>query len=470
LAPQGSDFGVQQARHDDVESSTAPRVAPEQPADDRYPIDLATALRLAGASNLQIALAAERVRQAQARLQGAEVLWLPSLNAGVGLTKHDGRLQDTQGTVLDAGRSAFFVGGGPNVGPAPLTGPGGPPARLFLGLPLGDVLFAPLAERQLVRAARAGYTSTFNDTLLQAVLAYLDLLGAQGQVAIAREAVTNAEKLVNLIESRVRAGTAPPADERRAQADLADRRRQLLQAEENVRTASAELTRLLRLDPAVTLFPGEDQPAPLDLVEADVPLTELLSQGLSSRPELAEFQAVVRATLARLRQEHWRPWLPTLQVGFSAGGFGGGEGSHLGSFGDRLDFDALAVWELRNLGLGNRALQRDRASQHRQAHLNAEQLADVIAAEIARAYHQVRSRRQQIEAARVQVKAAAEALPLNFKGILGLQLRAIEAQQAVQALAAARSQYLAAILDYNRAQFQLLRAIGRPLDSPPCAD
>ncbi len=55
-------------------------------------------------------------------------------------------------------------------------------------------------------------------------------------------------------------------------------------------------------------------------------------------------------------------------------------------------------------------------------------------------------------------------MPLNFKGITGGDLRAIEAQQAVQTLAFARSQYLAAVIDFNRAQFQLLRALGQTAD------
>ena len=115
------------------------------------------------------------------------------------------------------------------------------------------------------------------------------------------------------------------------------------------------------------------------------------------------------------------------------------------------------------------ALQRDRASQLRQASLTAEQVRDTIIAEVVRAYHQVGYRRQQIDAARTQAKATAEALPLNFKGIQEETLRAIEAQQAVQALASAQSLYLASVLDYNRARFQLLRAVGQPLDPAVCA-
>jgi outer membrane protein TolC len=444
----------------------APLPAAEPPPEDRYPIDLATALRLAGASNLQIALAGERVREAQARLQGAEVLWLPSLNAGAGYHKHEGRIQDTQGQVLEVSRNSLFVGGGPTVGTIGVAG-GALQPRLTVGLSLADALFAPLEQRRVVQAANAALASTFNDTLLQVALAYLELVRAQGQVAVAQEAVKNAQELDRLVESNVRASTAPPADGLRAQAELAERRRQLFQAEEAVHVASAELVRLARLDPAVTLFPLESQPAPIELVETAVPLPGLIAQGIASRPELAENQALVRATLERLRQERWRPWVPTLQLGLGAGGFGGGAGSFFGDFSDRVDFDALAVWELRNLGFGNRALQRERTSQHLQVRLTGEQIRDLIAAEVTSAYYQVHFRQRQIEATRTQVKAAAEAVPLNFRGIQGNVLRAIEGLQAVQALAFARNQYLAAVIDHNRAQFLLLRALGQPPDSAP---
>lgn len=437
-----------------------PRPAP--PGRDRYPIDLPTTLQLAGANSLQIALAGERIRQAQARLSGAEHQWLPSIQAGVGYNFHDGRVQETEGGIVDTSRNALFVGGGPNVGPGSLTGPGGPPARLAVGLPLADVLFAPLAERQQAQAANAASTAVFNDTLLQAALGYLQLVQAQGRAAIAEESVTNSEELARLVESRVKAGTAPPADGLRAKIELAERRRQAFAAEEHVRVASADLARVLRLDPAVTLFPMEGGPTTVCMIDQQTPLPELLAQGLTSRPELAQHRALVHATVERMRQEQWRPWLPTVQVGMSAGGFGGGEGSFTGSFGGRIDFDALAVWELRNLGMGNRALQRERVSQHAQAGLEAAQWLDTIAAEIVAAYYQVQLRQQQVDQSRAAVEFAAEAVPLNFKGILGGDLRAIEAQQAIQSLARAQDRYLDSVTAYNRAQFQLLRALGRP--------
>lgn len=448
-----------------VEKVTTPYPRLGEPGVGRYPIDLPTALRLAGASNLQIALASERVNEAQARLAGTRAAWLPSLNAGVGYNRHDGQIQDTRGQVIEVARESVFVGGGPVMaGNFPLTGGAGGPGRLAMDFSLADGLFAPLVQRQLVRAADAARNSTFNDTLLQVASAYLDLTRAQGLVAIAKDAEKNAEELVRLIAARIKAGKAPPADGLRAEAELSLRRREVFQMEETVRVASATLVRLLRLDPATVLFPLEPQVVPLSLVDETVPLPTLIALGLASRPEVEEQNALADATINRMQQEKWRPLIPSLHLGLSAGGYGGGPSGSFGNFSDRADFDALLVWQLRNLGLGNRALRRERESQNLQAAIQVAQVRDFVAAEVAASYAQVEFRRKQLEHARARVEAADKAVPLNFKGILGDVLRAIEAQQAIQTLVAAQAEYLDVITAYNRAQFLLLRAVGKAPD------
>lgn len=390
-------------------------------------------------------------------------MWWPSLYAGVGYTRHVGQIQDTRGQVIEVTRSSLFAGGGPALGNS-ITGGAGSP-RLGVDFALTDALFGPLVQRQLVQAANATLASTFNDTLTEVAFAYLDLTRAQGQLLIAREAEKNAEELVRLVSNRVKAKTAPPADGLRVEAELAERRRQVFQAEEAIRVASAELVRLLRLDPTTVLLSLDEHALPVSFVEELTPLEELINQGLAARPEVAGQDALIDAMAGRLRQEQWRPFIPNLHVGLSAGGFGGGADSFIGNFRDRADFDAQLVWQLSNLGFGNRALRRERAAQTQEAALAAAQVRDRVAAEVVAAYHQVQFRRKQMDAAEAQVKAAAAALPLNFKGILGEVLRAIEAQQSIQALAAARNQQLQAIVSYNRAQFVLWRALGIPLDA-----
>jgi outer membrane protein TolC len=341
---------------------------------------------------------------------------------------------------------------------------------MFIGLPLTDAIFSRLAERQRVQAAGAHQAATFNDALMAASVGYFELLRSEVQVAIAGEAVTNAGELVRVVEVRVRAGTAPPADELRAQAELADRQRRVFQRWESLRDASAELVRVLNLQGGTNLVASDAQPIMIELVDLDRPLPDLIAQGILFRPEMAAHRAVAVATLDRLRQEQWRPVIPNLQVGYSGGGFGGGRDGFFGDWSSRGDLDALAVWELRNLGFGNAALIRERRSEHQQANLSVEEVRNTVAAEIVRSYYRARLRKQAVEAAKREVKAAAEALPLNYRGILGGQLRAIEGLQAVDALTSAQTGYLEAVIGYNRAQLELVRALGNPPGLEPETD
>jgi outer membrane protein TolC len=224
--------------------------------------------------------------------------------------------------------------------------------------------------------------------------------------------------------------------------------------------------RLLRLDPEVLLVANDSRVGPIDVVEFDCQLRDLISQALMARPETARQDTFVEETWLRLRQEQWRPWMPHLYAGFSGGGFGGGTGGSVNNFSDRTDFDAAAIWEMQNLGFGNAALRRERESLHLQAHIAAGQIRDLVASDVSRTYYQVQYRREQIDVSERQVAAAMRALTLNFEGIRGKALRPIEAQQAIGALATARQQYLAAVIDFNRAQFELLRALGRPPGFP----
>ncbi len=68
-----------------------PRLPSEEltAADRPLPINLATALQLAGARPTIIAAAQASVGVAQAQLSKANVLWLPSLSVGAGYYRHD---------------------------------------------------------------------------------------------------------------------------------------------------------------------------------------------------------------------------------------------------------------------------------------------------------------------------------------------------------------------------------------------
>src|SRR5947209_13169419 len=82
------------------------------------PINLPTALRLANANAIDIAAAAERIRIAAAQLEQARVLWLPTVTVGGDYDRHDGRIQNADGSMIDVGRNGLMFGAGTGIGSA----------------------------------------------------------------------------------------------------------------------------------------------------------------------------------------------------------------------------------------------------------------------------------------------------------------------------------------------------------------
>ncbi len=441
---------------------------PDQPI---YPIDLAGALRLAGARDLDIAIAKARVAQAAADLSQAQALWLPSIFIGPNWIRHDGQAQVVEGPVRTISKSSLFLGGtaagGSSIsGPVPAGGPA-PASGLSTVLRFSDAIFEPLAARQVTEARRARVTAATNDVLLGVAESYLDLQRAAGRLAIAREAMNHADGLAKLTGSYARSGVGLEADHRRALAERNHRETQVEAAVGELEVASAELVRRTRLDPRIVVAPVEPAETVLRLVNQSCPVDTLIITGLRNRPELVEAQALVEATLVRLRQAKLRPFVPSLAFRYSGGGFGGGRNDFFGDFAGRSDADVNLYWELANLGFTDRAVRQRRAAENLESCLQQIKLQDRVAAEVVRAEKARIAASRQMDRASLALPEALRSLELNFTNIrrgAGLPgaTRPIEVLQPIQALAQARSDYLDAVLAYNRAQFRLFHAIGRP--------
>jgi outer membrane protein TolC len=460
----------------DSSSISTPPPPPRRPVDTSLipgrpvePIDLANALRLAGARDLDIAVARQRVFQAAADLSQARALALPSLFYGPTWYRADGQIQTITGQVQTIGRSGLFVGAMaamPNglLGPPPGTGI--PSLNgLSATLRISDAIFEPMAARRVLAANAAGVRAAANDAMLAVAEAYFDLQAATGRLAIAREAVDNAESLSRITGAFARLGEGLEADHRRALTELNHRRRETQLATGQLLVASANLVRLLVLDPQVVMAPVEPPECIIRLIPDEIPLDELVVRGLRSRPELATAQDLVEATLVRWKQAKLRPFVPSLALTFAGGGFGGGANGFFGDFGSRGDATASLFWELRNLGFTDRAIMRRRAAEHETAALEKIRTETRVAADVVGSYETRQAASRQIEDARQTLLEALDSLKLNFLNIrqggeLPRATRPIEVLQPIQALAQARFDYLDSVLAYNRAQFQLKRAIG----------
>jgi outer membrane protein TolC len=447
------------------------------PCERPLPINLPTALQLADSRPIDVAVAAQRIQQAAAQLERANALWLPTLTFGTDYFRHDGQIQDVQGNVFGTSKSSFMAGVGTGIGQSAV-------------LVVTDALFEPLAARQVVRAREAGLQAARNDSFLAVAEAYFNVQQARGELAGALDAERRAAEVARRTEALAQ-GLAPPVEGARARAELARRRQSVHLAQEHWRTAGAELTRLLRLDPSAAVEPLEPPQLSVTLLPLDCPVDDLIAVGLTNRPELAAQQALVQATLARLRAEKVRPLVPSVLLRgastpvtgtLAAGVFGGGLNGSMNNFSMRSDLDLQVLWELQNLGFGNRARVHERQADNQLALLELFRTQDRVAAEVVQAYNQAKEAAARRAEAEAGLKDALELADRSTQGmtqtrqvggVIQLVIRPQEVVAAVQSLAQAYADYYGAVADFNRAQFRLYRALGHPAqalapDALPC--
>jgi outer membrane protein TolC len=427
-------------------------------------IDLPTALQLAEAENPTIALGRQAIVEAVGLQTAARGLLLPTLNAGTNYHLHQGVLQTSYGEIRNVNSQALYVGGGARTLAAETVAV--PAVRIFSHL--GDALFAPLAAGQFVCSRSADSVAIQNSMLLTVVECYLALAMAESSLDAIHQGEDSMRTVVLATAAFAKIGQGREGDFNRARADalLLHAEEQALQ--EEVAVASAELSRVLHLDPSIRL---RTQPGALEIVQLVDPgytLMDLVRMAQAARPELAARAADIAAADYRVRQENTRPLFPVLSVGFSGGAFGGGSNRQdLGvpafwqTFGGRTDFDVMAVWSLQNMGVGNMALQKRARAEREQAIAARGLVANRIAREVGDAYAKVDATRRQLVFARERLRSAVQGAQEELQRTYSGEGLPIEAINSVNLLGEAGRALVEAIASYDLAQFQLFVALGQ---------
>src|SRR5581483_9156790 len=165
--------------------------------------------------------------------------------------------------------------------------------------------------RQVVRAREADVQAARNDALLAVAEAYFNVQQARGRLSGVQDALEKSRSLTRVVRDLAKDLTSPIEIDR-ALTQLADLERDAARTYQDWRIASADLSRELRLNPLTVVTPLEPAALQVTLISPREPVDSLVPIGLTSRPELAAHQALVQATLARLRQEKLRPLLPSV--------------------------------------------------------------------------------------------------------------------------------------------------------------
>lgn len=462
--PAPKDDGVQPApEKKDVSLNGAPLEA----GDQAYPINLATALRLSDARPLVVTGAQAAAWVAEAQLQRAQLIWVPTLNLGGDYIRHDGfgpdfqRGLNTPERPLNQNVNFLYAGAG-----------------VISDFALTDAIFEPLAARQTLNSRRWDIQTAKNDALFASAKAYFDVHEARGKYAGAVDVVKRTEKLVDRID-QLSEDLVPKVEVARARRMLAAAQQNAAIRREKWRVASADLTQVLRLDPRVVVEPAEQDHLQITMIDPARPLDDLIPTGLMNRPELSSQRALVDAVAQRIRREKGRIVMPSLllsgfqtpnellQVG--AQGFGADRSLNLWSV--RSDFSPQVVWKLEAFGMGNLARIKEQRGEQSQAIVELFKAQDAVAADVTRAQAAVQSAAVRTIEAEESLHQAIITFDGNYEGlaqtkrfgdVLIQAFRPQEAVIAVDELIASYDQYFATVADYNRAQFALYHAVGYP--------
>ncbi len=407
-------------------------------------VNLPTVMKLAGANNDEIELARVKHTEAIAESKLAWQRFWPALSLGASYKRHDGRIQDVAGAVFDASKQQYTLG-----------------PSIMIDWSPGDIYYSALVAKQKALAAEQLAEKSRRDIVTQATGRYYDLLGAEAALAIIEDDLRLTQDYEKQIGGAVDAGTAFRADLLRVKTLVSREKLAIRQHQEKRDLAAAALAETLRLPAETELRPAKADLVPVRLLDRKTGVASLISQASQHRPEMRAAQAATEAAGIESHRARVAPMIPNVQAGYTVGGLGGGYGGQTGNSGTSQDFYVGLGWKIGPGGLFDRQRQVIADSREDAAHLQIGQVKAAIGREVVEAaaksqsaYDQITINDEAVSAAEEMVKLARE----RQASRLGVVLEYLLAREE---LTRARESRVQSVTNFNAAQHELKRAVGK---------
>lgn len=292
-----------------------------------------------------------------------------------------------------------------------------------------------------------------NQSALEYVLAYLDLLESDKLLQVATEEVKNYEAHKKDTEARFKAGVVTKNEVLQVDVTLADSRQRLLSAENFRSIRESKINSLLLRPLNDPVNPEEIKAGPATAMTLD----EAWASAEASRPRLKEMDVMIAAKEQNVKATQ-AEYLPTLYV---SGGYEHAENKYLVH---QDNWSAIAGVNI-NLSSGGASSSKSgmARAELRSLKLTRDKLIDGIRLEVKSAYLDLQSSAQKIEVAKTAIEQAEENLRLQrlrYKEGVGT---ATEVLDAVTLLTTAESNSWKSLYGFKRAEAVLLHAAGRDL-------
>ena len=408
------------------------------------PISLAEAVQLARRNMPAAVQARGQLRTTAAGVRAAYGAFLPSLSGSLGQSQQSGQRFNNSGELVPYSASPWSFSTGLSANLQVFDG-----GRRFAELK---------AARADVHAAEANETAQQFNISLQVKTQYADILAARESEAAARAQLGQAVQQLSAASARVRAGAATMSDSLRSVIQVGNARLALLTAQNNVRVASATLTRLVGTPFLVTANPADTIDRALPMVDS-LELAQLAARG----PAVQQAEAQVNSARAAERAAR-TSYLPTVNLTYNYNGsgfdkyygLGPGQLAYSKNLGIRLNYPIFDNFN-REENVTRAAVAEDNAEAAlRDTRLAAQQQIIQQVGALRTAEERIRIQQASVASAEEDLRVQQQRYQLGASTLLDLLTSQTTLDQQRAALIQARQ-------DYRIARAQIEAVIGRDL-------
>ncbi|MBX2859729.1 MAG: TolC family protein [Vampirovibrio sp.] len=408
---------------------------------EAYPVDLPSVLKLVDEQNLLVQRSRFIKRRDKNRLYKSIASSLPDITGSFTQSRFRGAIQVFGGQTIDVIRPTIQS----QLGASWTIHPG------------GKRIYEMLAARRRVKAAKLQVYETRQAQMARAAEEYYTLVEAYLNQEAALKSLEEAEAQKALNKARLTVGVGTKLDLIRAEAQAAERELDLLQAENQIALAEQALLRRLNLDTSIQLEPLDADAVKHRLVDDTTSPDELMKVAVTSHPSLERLRQELKAASSDYKAVR-SDILPSINLSTVVSRTGP---QYNETFYGRFAGVTATTNLLEGLGMAvpARMWEKRRDRDIKQTELE-EQLRTVQTA-VVNGLLNSKTFNRSIDVTQKQYDAANEGFRLavgRYKAGVGIQLDVLNAQTD---LIAARSALIQATQNFNRAQVQLLEAIGR---------
>jgi len=408
-----------------------------------HPISQAEAVKLAQQNNLAAITSANAIRTASNQVRSARAQLYPTLSATAGQSISAGDRIGQSGTLVPYTPVWQYSTG----------------LQSSITLFDGGKTFADVrARRADVTAAEAGQVTTNFSLALQVKTQYNAALAANEQLAAAQAQLELAQQELAMTVAKVNAGAANVADSLNSVVQVGNAQISILTAQQNLRSASAALTRLIGTNYMVTASPADTVDRPL----APIDSSSVLGLALEG-PAVKQNEAQIASANAAVRSAK-TAYLPTLRVNLSFQG--NGTAAIYGLNGNPYPYTRGANFQLsypifNGYQRENTIQSAEIQSENAQAALRDNKLAaqQTIVTQLGLLHNA----EEQVRVQQISVRAAEEALRVNQQRYNFGAGTLVDVLTSQSSLVTARQQLISAHLAYRNARAQIEAVIGKDL-------